>query len=284
MMLFAAALAGAVLGFLFYNFNPASIFMGDTGIMFLGFVLATTAIQTNQKSSTRRRDPRPHHRPRRPDRRHAARDGPPGGARRAALLGRPRPHPPPAPRPRPLAAADRARALRRLGGARRRGARPRVRVARPRRVCSSSRSRPSPSWRCGGSGTSEVSTSAAAPRGAAAKPGDARGHPAHRRAMLRSATTLADVWAVGALRAGDSVRRRVRASALHLAGEPSRSRTGSTTARQRRAPRFVQHLSRAARRHARRARLERRAHDGRPGHRDRHRAAVRAARRGARQA
>ena len=50
--LFAAALAGAVLGFLFYNFNPASIFMGDTGSMFLGYVLATTAIQTNQKSST----------------------------------------------------------------------------------------------------------------------------------------------------------------------------------------------------------------------------------------
>jgi UDP-GlcNAc:undecaprenyl-phosphate/decaprenyl-phosphate GlcNAc-1-phosphate transferase len=52
MLLFAATLAGAVLGFLFYNFNPASIFMGDTGSMFLGFVLATTAIQTNQRSST----------------------------------------------------------------------------------------------------------------------------------------------------------------------------------------------------------------------------------------
>jgi UDP-GlcNAc:undecaprenyl-phosphate GlcNAc-1-phosphate transferase len=52
MLLFTAALAGSVLGFLFYNFNPASIFMGDTGSMFLGFVLATTSIQTNQKSST----------------------------------------------------------------------------------------------------------------------------------------------------------------------------------------------------------------------------------------
>lgn len=52
MILFTAALAGSVLGFLFYNFNPASIFMGDTGSMFLGFVLATTAIQTGQKSST----------------------------------------------------------------------------------------------------------------------------------------------------------------------------------------------------------------------------------------
>src|SRR5574342_1246725 len=52
MVLFTAALAGAVLGCLFYNFNPASIFMGDTGSMFLGFVLATTTIQTSQKAST----------------------------------------------------------------------------------------------------------------------------------------------------------------------------------------------------------------------------------------
>jgi UDP-GlcNAc:undecaprenyl-phosphate/decaprenyl-phosphate GlcNAc-1-phosphate transferase len=52
MMLFSSALAGAIVGFLFYNFNPASIFMGDTGSMFLGFVLSTTAIQTNQKAST----------------------------------------------------------------------------------------------------------------------------------------------------------------------------------------------------------------------------------------
>jgi UDP-GlcNAc:undecaprenyl-phosphate GlcNAc-1-phosphate transferase len=52
MMLFSGALAGAILGFLFYNFNPASIFMGDTGSMFLGFVLSATAIQTNQKAST----------------------------------------------------------------------------------------------------------------------------------------------------------------------------------------------------------------------------------------
>ena len=52
MMLFSSALAGSIMGFLFYNFNPATIFMGDTGSMFLGFVLATSAIQTNQKSST----------------------------------------------------------------------------------------------------------------------------------------------------------------------------------------------------------------------------------------
>lgn len=40
-----AALAGAILGFLPYNLNPAKIFMGDTGAMFLGFVLATMSIQ-----------------------------------------------------------------------------------------------------------------------------------------------------------------------------------------------------------------------------------------------
>lgn len=52
MMLFTAALAGAILGFLFYNMNPATIFMGDTGSMFLGFVLAAASIKTGQKSTT----------------------------------------------------------------------------------------------------------------------------------------------------------------------------------------------------------------------------------------
>ena len=52
MLLFTAALGGAILGFLFFNFNPASIFMGDTGSMFLGFVLATASIQTHLKAST----------------------------------------------------------------------------------------------------------------------------------------------------------------------------------------------------------------------------------------
>ena len=35
---------GSTLGFLFYNFNPASIFMGDTGSMFLGFMIAIVAL------------------------------------------------------------------------------------------------------------------------------------------------------------------------------------------------------------------------------------------------
>jgi UDP-GlcNAc:undecaprenyl-phosphate GlcNAc-1-phosphate transferase len=52
MALMTAALAGAILGFLWYNFNPASVFMGDTGSMFLGFVLATSAIESHHKSET----------------------------------------------------------------------------------------------------------------------------------------------------------------------------------------------------------------------------------------
>lgn len=51
MMLCMAALAGAVLGFLFYNFSPASIFMGDSGSLFLGLLLAATSLRTHQKSS-----------------------------------------------------------------------------------------------------------------------------------------------------------------------------------------------------------------------------------------
>jgi UDP-GlcNAc:undecaprenyl-phosphate GlcNAc-1-phosphate transferase len=41
----AAALAGACAGFLIYNWNPAHIFMGDTGSLFLGFLLAAVAIK-----------------------------------------------------------------------------------------------------------------------------------------------------------------------------------------------------------------------------------------------
>lgn len=40
-----AALLGACLGFIPYNFNPAKIFMGDTGSTFLGFILATISLQ-----------------------------------------------------------------------------------------------------------------------------------------------------------------------------------------------------------------------------------------------
>jgi UDP-GlcNAc:undecaprenyl-phosphate GlcNAc-1-phosphate transferase len=41
----SAALVGACLGFLVYNFNPATIFMGDAGSLFLGFILAAVGIK-----------------------------------------------------------------------------------------------------------------------------------------------------------------------------------------------------------------------------------------------
>ena len=40
----SAALAGSCLGFLPRNFSPAEVFMGDTGALFLGYVLAVTSI------------------------------------------------------------------------------------------------------------------------------------------------------------------------------------------------------------------------------------------------
>lgn len=42
--LLSLALAGSCIGFLFYNFNPARIFMGDCGSMFLGFTLAALSL------------------------------------------------------------------------------------------------------------------------------------------------------------------------------------------------------------------------------------------------
>jgi UDP-GlcNAc:undecaprenyl-phosphate GlcNAc-1-phosphate transferase len=41
----AAAVMGAALGFLRWNFNPARIFMGDGGAMFLGFMMATLGLK-----------------------------------------------------------------------------------------------------------------------------------------------------------------------------------------------------------------------------------------------
>ncbi len=46
-----AAVAGAGFGFLPYNFNPAKIFMGDTGALFLGFILACISVQGMLKMS-----------------------------------------------------------------------------------------------------------------------------------------------------------------------------------------------------------------------------------------
>lgn len=50
--LITAALGGSLVGFLFWNFNPAKIFLGDSGSMFLGFLLAAVSIWTQQKGAT----------------------------------------------------------------------------------------------------------------------------------------------------------------------------------------------------------------------------------------
>jgi len=47
----ACALGGALLGFLRYNFNPASVFLGDSGSLFVGFALAAVAVRGSMKSS-----------------------------------------------------------------------------------------------------------------------------------------------------------------------------------------------------------------------------------------
>ncbi|MCX7822374.1 MAG: undecaprenyl/decaprenyl-phosphate alpha-N-acetylglucosaminyl 1-phosphate transferase [Syntrophobacterales bacterium] len=44
-------LAGATIGFLHYNFNPAKIFMGDSGSYFLGYALATSALRISRDDS-----------------------------------------------------------------------------------------------------------------------------------------------------------------------------------------------------------------------------------------
>lgn len=45
-------LAGSLIGFLPYNFNPAQIFMGDTGSLLVGFILATVSVEGVIKSAT----------------------------------------------------------------------------------------------------------------------------------------------------------------------------------------------------------------------------------------
>lgn len=48
----AIALAGALLGFLYFNFHPASVFLGDSGALLLGFILAVLSIHALQKGAT----------------------------------------------------------------------------------------------------------------------------------------------------------------------------------------------------------------------------------------
>ena len=52
MIVVALVLCGALAGFLRYNFNPASIFLGDSGALFIGFLLAALSVLSAQKATT----------------------------------------------------------------------------------------------------------------------------------------------------------------------------------------------------------------------------------------
>ena len=52
LVLATVPLAGCLLGFLFYNFNPATIFLGDSGSLLIGFMLGCYGVIWSQKSAT----------------------------------------------------------------------------------------------------------------------------------------------------------------------------------------------------------------------------------------
>jgi UDP-GlcNAc:undecaprenyl-phosphate GlcNAc-1-phosphate transferase len=52
MIVVTIVLCGALAGFLRYNFNPASIFLGDSGALFVGFLLAALSLLGAQKATT----------------------------------------------------------------------------------------------------------------------------------------------------------------------------------------------------------------------------------------
>jgi UDP-GlcNAc:undecaprenyl-phosphate GlcNAc-1-phosphate transferase len=51
MAVFMLALLGGLCGFLFYNFNPARVFMGDCGSLFVGFTIASSSVMCLTKST-----------------------------------------------------------------------------------------------------------------------------------------------------------------------------------------------------------------------------------------
>ena len=51
MAVFALALFGSLCGFLFFNFNPAKVFMGDCGSLFIGFTIASVSVMCVSKST-----------------------------------------------------------------------------------------------------------------------------------------------------------------------------------------------------------------------------------------
>jgi UDP-GlcNAc:undecaprenyl-phosphate GlcNAc-1-phosphate transferase len=52
-MVLAGSVAAALGGFLFYNSNPASIFMGDSGALFIGYVLSAVSLRVADQVATR---------------------------------------------------------------------------------------------------------------------------------------------------------------------------------------------------------------------------------------
>jgi UDP-GlcNAc:undecaprenyl-phosphate GlcNAc-1-phosphate transferase len=52
LLLVSVAVLGALLGFLRFNFNPARIFLGDSGSLFVGFILAVHSVHSSMKSAT----------------------------------------------------------------------------------------------------------------------------------------------------------------------------------------------------------------------------------------
>jgi UDP-GlcNAc:undecaprenyl-phosphate GlcNAc-1-phosphate transferase len=52
LLLVTAALAGALMGFMWFNLNPALIFMGDAGSLFVGFVLSAVTLRAGGLSSS----------------------------------------------------------------------------------------------------------------------------------------------------------------------------------------------------------------------------------------
>jgi len=52
MAILMLAALGSLLGFLFLNFNPARIFMGDCGSLFLGFLIASASVRASAKSAS----------------------------------------------------------------------------------------------------------------------------------------------------------------------------------------------------------------------------------------
>jgi UDP-GlcNAc:undecaprenyl-phosphate/decaprenyl-phosphate GlcNAc-1-phosphate transferase len=50
--LVSTALFGALLGFLYFNFNPARIFLGDSGSLFVGFMMGVLSVSGSMKSAT----------------------------------------------------------------------------------------------------------------------------------------------------------------------------------------------------------------------------------------